>query len=112
MATLTISKLNEVVHDIKVLTADDSSVLQSLGPAFAKYNHEQLTTVKLPGGSQPVHDRLKHFSTRYGSTEAYDRLLSVHTMRLEMDGTLMLKAKARSLSTTQRRYTGQMRGTD
>lgn len=28
--------------------------MKELGPAFQKYNEEQLTTVKLPGSSQPV----------------------------------------------------------
>jgi len=29
-------------------------LVNELGPAFQKYNEEQFTTVKLPGGSQPV----------------------------------------------------------
>ncbi len=40
--------------DIRALTGDDSAVLRSLGPAFARYNEEQFTTAKLPGGSQQV----------------------------------------------------------
>lgn len=28
--------------------------MKELGPAFQKYNEEQFTTVKLPGGSEPV----------------------------------------------------------
>jgi capping protein (actin filament) muscle Z-line, alpha len=48
-------ELNEVVNDIKILTLDTNpSLIQKLKPAFQKYNEEQLASVKLPGGSQPV----------------------------------------------------------
>ncbi|MCJ1336336.1 F-actin-capping protein subunit alpha [Bachmanniomyces sp. S44760] len=40
--------------DIKALTVDEPKILQSVGPTFEKYNEEQLTAVKLPGGSQNV----------------------------------------------------------
>ncbi|KAK8217537.1 F-actin-capping protein subunit alpha [Zalaria obscura] len=40
--------------DIKSLTYDDSQILQSLQPAFKKYNEEQFTTVKLPGSTETV----------------------------------------------------------
>lgn len=40
--------------DIKALTPDDRNLLESARPAFKKYNEEQLTTVKLPGGSKNV----------------------------------------------------------
>lgn len=40
--------------DIKSLTVSSPKLLQSATPAFEKYNEEQLTTVKLPGGSQHV----------------------------------------------------------
>jgi F-actin capping protein alpha subunit len=40
--------------DIKSLTISNPSLVSELGPAFEKYNEEQFTTVKLPGGSQQV----------------------------------------------------------
>ena len=40
--------------DIKSLTISTPNLVHELGPAFQKYNEEQLTTVKLPGSSQPV----------------------------------------------------------
>ncbi|KZZ87352.1 F-actin-capping protein subunit alpha [Ascosphaera apis ARSEF 7405] len=46
-------ELSDVVNDIKALS-DDPSLIPSLKPAFEKYNEEQLTTVKVPGGSQSV----------------------------------------------------------
>ena len=33
---------------------DDPKIVDSLSPAFRKYNEEQFSTVKLPGSSQPV----------------------------------------------------------
>ncbi|KAL6714449.1 hypothetical protein ACLMJK_007873 [Lecanora helva] len=42
------------IEDIKALTPDDRDLLESARPAFRKYNEEQLTTVKLPGGSQNI----------------------------------------------------------
>ncbi|KXX83381.1 F-actin-capping protein subunit alpha, partial [Madurella mycetomatis] len=39
---------------IKALTTSSPNLVDELGPAFEKYNEEQLTTVKLPGSSQPV----------------------------------------------------------
>lgn len=33
---------------------DDSSVETELGPAYEKYNEEQFTTTKLPGGSTEI----------------------------------------------------------
>ncbi|KAI9781765.1 MAG: F-actin-capping protein [Geoglossum umbratile] len=47
-------ELADVIADIKALTADEPDLVTSLGPAFEKYNTEQFTTVKLPGGSQQV----------------------------------------------------------
>jgi capping protein alpha len=45
--------LNHFV-DIKALAGNDASLLQSLEPAFRKYNEQQYATVKLPGSSEPV----------------------------------------------------------
>jgi hypothetical protein len=47
-------ELSDVFGDIKALTADDPSLLSKLGPAFQKYNEEQLATTKLPGSSEAV----------------------------------------------------------
>ncbi|KAL8790701.1 MAG: hypothetical protein Q9195_006243 [Heterodermia aff. obscurata] len=47
-------ELSDVVTDIKALTADDPSLLQSAQAAYRRYNEEQLVTVKLPGGSVDV----------------------------------------------------------
>ncbi|KAF2092263.1 F-actin-capping protein subunit alpha [Saccharata proteae CBS 121410] len=47
-------ELSNVTSAIKSILGDDASTVQSLGPAYKKYNEEQFTTVKLPGGSQPV----------------------------------------------------------
>jgi capping protein alpha len=40
--------------DIKALTISSPNAVSQLGPAFRKYNEEQFTTAKLPGGSQQV----------------------------------------------------------
>lgn len=42
------------VTDIKTLAGNDASLLQSLEPAFRKYNEQQYATVKLPGSSETV----------------------------------------------------------
>ncbi|KAK4453872.1 F-actin-capping protein subunit alpha [Podospora aff. communis PSN243] len=47
-------ELADVIADIKALTLHEPSLVKGLGPAFEKYNEEQFTTVKLPGGSQQV----------------------------------------------------------
>ncbi|KAI9666880.1 MAG: F-actin-capping protein subunit alpha [Alyxoria varia] len=47
-------ELPEVINDIKSLTDNDQRVLKTQEPAFQKYNEEQFTTAKLPGGSQGV----------------------------------------------------------
>ncbi|MDI1489793.1 MAG: F-actin-capping protein subunit alpha [Ramalina farinacea] len=45
-------ELKDVIKDIKALTPNDPSLLTKALPAFQKYNEGQLTSVKLPGGSQ------------------------------------------------------------
>ncbi|KAK3047387.1 hypothetical protein LTS18_013169, partial [Coniosporium uncinatum] len=47
-------ELSNVTAAIKNIASDEPNVLESLAPAFQKYNEEQFTTVKLPGGSQSV----------------------------------------------------------
>lgn len=48
------SKLIPHDADIKALTVSDPSIVDDLGPAFQKYNEDQLITVKLPGSSEAV----------------------------------------------------------
>ncbi|EXJ92951.1 hypothetical protein A1O3_01507 [Capronia epimyces CBS 606.96] len=48
-------ELQEVVKDIRGLTADDDpALIAKLKPAFERYNEEQLTSVKLPGSNDYV----------------------------------------------------------
>ena len=47
-------ELSDVVNDIKALTVHDPSLHGKLGPAFEKYNEEQLATTKLPGSDGGV----------------------------------------------------------
>jgi capping protein alpha len=56
-------ELSDVVNDIKALTVDDPSLHAKLGPAFQKYNEEQLGTTKLPGSSEAVGPSLQAFRT-------------------------------------------------
>lgn len=53
-------KLREA--DIKKLTVNEPKLLDSITPAFQKYNEEQLTTVKLPGSSKNV-SNMEHTTT-------------------------------------------------
>jgi capping protein alpha len=50
---LTTPQLADVTKAIKSILGDDS-VQNELSPAFQKYNEEQFTTTKLPGGSTEV----------------------------------------------------------
>jgi capping protein alpha len=47
-------ELADVVSDIKALTIENPSLHDKLGPAFQKYNEEQLATAKLPGSNETV----------------------------------------------------------
>ncbi|KAL8718395.1 MAG: hypothetical protein Q9225_004470 [Loekoesia sp. 1 TL-2023] len=47
-------QLADVIADVKKLTVNEPKLLDSITPAFQKYNEEQLTTVKLPGSSKNV----------------------------------------------------------
>ena len=47
-------ELADVVSDIKALTIENPSLQDKLGPAFQKYNEEQLVTAKLPSSSEAV----------------------------------------------------------
>ena len=70
--TLTFSEkllhASDGVTDIKALTPNDPSLLEKARPAFQKYNEEQLTCVKLPGGSQDVCTEMKH-ARRFPGTD-------------------------------------------
>ncbi|KAK4185550.1 F-actin-capping protein subunit alpha [Podospora australis] len=72
-------ELADVIADIKALTSSTPNLINELGPAFEKYNEEQFTTVKLPGGSQPViissHNSLgdgRYYDTESASSFAFD----------------------------------------
>ncbi|KAL9030020.1 MAG: hypothetical protein Q9196_001808 [Gyalolechia fulgens] len=47
-------ELADVIADVKKLTVNEPKLLDSITPAFRKYNEEQLTTVKLPGSNKNV----------------------------------------------------------
>ncbi|KAL8690759.1 MAG: hypothetical protein Q9224_004331 [Gallowayella concinna] len=47
-------ELADVIADVKKLTVNEPKLLESITPAFQKYNEEQLSTVKLPGSSSNV----------------------------------------------------------
>ncbi|KAL9589187.1 MAG: hypothetical protein Q9203_002015 [Teloschistes exilis] len=47
-------ELADVIADVKKLTVNEPRILDSITPAFRKYNEEQLTAVKLPGASKNV----------------------------------------------------------
>ncbi|KAL8736657.1 MAG: hypothetical protein Q9166_000023 [cf. Caloplaca sp. 2 TL-2023] len=42
------------VEDVKKLTVKEPNLLESITPAFQKYNEQQLSTVKLPGSTKNV----------------------------------------------------------
>ncbi|KAL8705497.1 MAG: hypothetical protein Q9201_001372 [Fulgogasparrea decipioides] len=70
-------ELADVIADVKKLTVDEPNLLDSITPAFQKYNEEQLTTVKLPGSSNNVSARAVLISSynslgdgRYYDTES------------------------------------------
>ncbi|KAL8924884.1 MAG: hypothetical protein Q9208_003767 [Pyrenodesmia sp. 3 TL-2023] len=51
-------ELADVIVDVKKLTVNEPKLLDSITPAFQKYNEEQLTTVKLPGSSTSTHGQV------------------------------------------------------
>jgi hypothetical protein len=60
--------------------------MKHLGPAFQKYNEEQFTTVKLPGGSQQVivstHSSLgddRYYDVESSSSFEFDHTTRVRT---------------------------------
>jgi len=72
--------------DIKALTVSTPSLIQELGPAFEKYNEEQFTTVKLPGGTRHViissHSSLgdgRYYDVESSSSFDFDHATQVST---------------------------------
>ncbi|TKA79267.1 F-actin-capping protein subunit alpha [Cryomyces minteri] len=103
-------ELSDVVADIKALTSDDPNLLQSLGPAFEKYNEEQFATVKLPGGSQAVvissHNSLgdgRYYDVESQRSFAFDhttqRASAVQSHVLESQHSDLIKSLLKSVST-------------
>ncbi|KAL8845566.1 MAG: hypothetical protein Q9205_001976 [Flavoplaca limonia] len=64
-------ELADVIADIQKLTANEPKLLASVTPAFQKYNEEQLSTVKLPGSSQPVRVLISPYNS-LGDGRYYD----------------------------------------
>ncbi|EAA28314.2 subunits of heterodimeric actin filament capping protein Capz [Neurospora crassa] len=102
-------ELADVVADIKALTSSTPNLLNELGPAFQKYNEEQFTTVKLPGGSQPViissHSSLedgRYYDVESSSSFAYDHITQkasdVQSHVLEGEQTDLVKSTVKGLS--------------
>jgi len=103
-------ELLDVTKAIKSILADDPSVLQSLAPAFEKYNEEQFTTVKLPGGSDEVlvssHNSLgegRYYDVASQSSFAFDhatqKASSVQSYTLESSQSDLVKSLLKPLST-------------
>ncbi|KAK3492381.1 putative F-actin-capping protein [Neurospora hispaniola] len=97
------------LSDIKALTSSTPNLLNELGPAFQKYNEEQFTTVKLPGGSQPViissHSSLedgRYYDVESSSSFAYDHITQkasdVQSHVLEGEQTDLVKSTVKGLS--------------
>lgn len=90
--------------DIKSLTLDSNpDIVNSLGPAFEKYNEEQFATVKLPGSSQPVGDKeTQTIQEVRGLIRRHRSLLALTTPSGTVD-TTMLRALPALPSTIPRR---------
>jgi len=84
--------------------------VSQLGPAFEKYNEEQFTTVKLPGGSQHVivssHNSLgdgRYFDVESSSSFAFDhstqKASAAQSYVLESANSDLIKSLLKSLST-------------
>lgn len=102
-------ELLDVTKAIKSILADDPSALQSLTPAFEKYNEEQFATVKLPGGSEEVvvssHNSLgdgRYYDVATQSSFAFDhatqKASAVQSYVLESSQLDLVKSLLKSLS--------------
>ncbi|KAF2732003.1 F-actin-capping protein-like protein subunit alpha-1 [Polyplosphaeria fusca] len=102
-------ELGDVTKAIKSILGDDS-VQSELAPAFEKYNEEQFTTVKLPGGSGEVivspHNSLG--DGRYYDVESQSSFLFDHATQkasgsqsyvLESNHSDLVKSLVKSLGT-------------
>ncbi|MCJ1245357.1 F-actin-capping protein subunit alpha [Trapelia coarctata] len=96
--------------DIKALTLEQPRLLNSATPAFEKYNEEQLTAVKLPGGSQTVlvssHNSLggdRYYDVESQSSFAFDHIAqkasSVQSHTLESKHKDLIKSLLKALAT-------------
>ncbi|KAL3421431.1 f-actin-capping protein subunit alpha [Phlyctema vagabunda] len=103
-------ELADVIVDIKTLTIESPNIISQLGPAFEKYNEEQFTTVKLPGGSQNVivssHNSLgdgRYYDVESSSSFAFDhstqKASAVQSHVLESSHSDLIKSLLKSLST-------------
>jgi len=103
-------ELADVIADIKALTLEQPKLLQSAAPAFEKYSEEQLTTVKLPGGSQNVlvtpYNSLgngRYYDVESQSSFAFDyvtqKASAVQTHTLDSSHKDLIKSLLKSLST-------------
>ena len=81
---------DQSLTDIKALTSDDPSLLQKAQPAFQNYNEEQLTWVKLPGGSQNVRKHCQTF-LQLASDRVSNRFWSASITDSRMSDTLTSK---------------------
>ncbi|MCJ1478356.1 F-actin-capping protein subunit alpha [Lambiella insularis] len=103
-------ELADVIADIKALTVSEPKLLQSASAAFEKYNEEQLTVVKLPGGSQNVlvtpYNSLgdgRYYDVESNSSFAFDHTTqipsAVQSHTLESQHIDLIKSLLKSLST-------------
>jgi len=102
-------ELADVIADIKALTLHEPGLIKQLGPAFEKYNEEQFTTVKLPGGSQQVivstHSSLgagRYFDVESSSSFEFDhttrKASAVQSHVLEGPQTDLVKSTLKALA--------------
>lgn len=103
-------ELADVIADIKALTVSSPTLISQLGPAFEKYNEEQLATVKLPGSSQHViissHNSLgdgRYYDVDSSSSFAFDhstqKASAVQSYVLESSQLDLIKSLLKSLAT-------------
>ncbi|RDW66087.1 hypothetical protein BP6252_09722 [Coleophoma cylindrospora] len=103
-------ELADVINDIKTLTIESPDILSQLGPAFEKYNEEQFTAVKLPGGSQYVlvssHNSLgdgRYYDVESSSSFAFDhstqKASAVQSHVLESSQSDLVKSLLKNLGT-------------
>ncbi|KAL8833837.1 MAG: hypothetical protein Q9170_004059 [Blastenia crenularia] len=103
-------ELADVIADIKKLTVNEPKLLDSITPAFKKYNEEQLTTVKLPGSSKNVIisaynslDDGRYYDTESQRSFSFDhqtqKASDVQPYTLDTDHSDLISSLLKSLST-------------